>query len=203
MPILASRNRHRVFSCARHGCAARVSGFLLAGCLFGLLFVFQANEGCAQPASQEYPLKAVFMLNFARFTEWPSNAFPSSDAPFTVGILGHSPFGSLMEETVSGEAINRHKIVVEYYEKLGDIKNCDMLFICQDEARRVHQIEDVLKTMPILTVADFPNASGDGVCVQFVTQNNKIHFRINISALKQAHLTMSSELLRLADIVSR
>jgi len=177
--------------------------FFLTGFLFWLLFALQPIQAPAQPVSREYPLKAVFMLNFGRFTDWPADAFSSPDAPFIVGILGDNPFGQTMDETMGGEKIDRHKILVEYYKNVADIKDCNMLFICQSEAGQARKILTVLKTRPVLTVADFPNAAGNGVCVQFVTQNNRIRFRINVSAVKDAHLTMSSELLRLADIVSR
>jgi len=141
-------------------------------------------------------------LNFARFTAWPTNAFSSEDSPFVVGILGHNPFGSLMEQTVRGEKINHHKIVLETYKNVGDITHCNMLFITQSEAGLLPEIVRTLKARPILTVADLPDAAANGVCVQFVTENNKIRFRVNINSVKEAHLSMSSELLRLAEIVS-
>jgi hypothetical protein len=40
------------------------------------------------------------------------------------------------------------------------------------------------------------------VCVQFITDNNKIRLRINIDALKEANLEMSSKLLRLSEIIT-
>ncbi|MGH8023321.1 MAG: YfiR family protein, partial [Limisphaerales bacterium] len=114
-----------------------------------------------------------------------------------------SPFGSLMEQTVRGETIDHHKIQVEYYRKIEDIKECDVLFICRNDAGMVRQIEKALKMRPALTVADFPAAVRDGVCIQFVTRNNKIRFKINLDAAKAAHLTMSARLLSLAETVSQ
>ncbi|MGH8022009.1 MAG: YfiR family protein, partial [Limisphaerales bacterium] len=70
---------------------------MLTCCLLGAALAFQLSEARAQSVSREYPLKAVFILNFARFTDWPTNAFASRTAPFVIGILGDNPFGSLME----------------------------------------------------------------------------------------------------------
>ena len=39
------------------------------------------------------------------------------------------------------------------------------------------------------------------MCVRFITENNKIHLRINPEALQAAQLTMSSKILRLAELV--
>lgn len=176
--------------------------FAAGYCLLFAFLLFAACKSSAQSVSHEYPLKAVFLLNFARFTDWPTNAFPSQDSPFVVGILGRNPFGRLMEETVQGEQINHHKCIVEYYQKPGDIKSCDVLFIARSEDEHLERILADLKGKPILTVADFPNGASRGACIQFYTQDNKIRFLINLGALKEARLTMSSELLRLAGIVS-
>lgn len=107
-----------------------------------------------------------------------------------------------MEETVQGEKLNGRQYVVEYYREMSDIKNCDILFISQSEAGHLHEIEANLKDKPVLTVSDIKNAADLGVCVQFVTEENKIRLLINMNSLKSAHLMMSSELLRLADVIS-
>lgn len=172
----------------------------LASLFFVLIFA-ALLEARAENVSREYPLKAVFLLNFARFTQWPSNAFKSADSPFVIGILGENPFGPLLQETVQGEQLDGRKFVVQYYPGMADLKKCDMLFISQSENGHLGKIIDAMRTKPVLTVAEGRNAAEDGVCVQFITSNNKIHLRINLNALNSAHLTMSSELLRLAEVI--
>jgi len=58
-----------------------------------------------------------------------------------------------------------------------------------------------LKGQSILTVGDVEGFSKDGGIIRLVTEQNKIHFRINPEAAKNANLTVSSKLLRLAEIV--
>ncbi|MGH7979673.1 MAG: YfiR family protein, partial [Limisphaerales bacterium] len=123
----------------------------------------------AQTVSREYPLKAVFLLNFARFTEWPSDAFESTNSPFVIGILGKNPFGSLLDDTVQNERLGRHQFVVETYQNVNDITNCDMLYISETEDGHLNDILAHLKGKTILTVSDIPNAVQRGVCVQFIT----------------------------------
>jgi hypothetical protein len=41
----------------------------------------------------------------------------------------------------------------------------------------------------------------NGGIIRFVTEENKIHFRINLEAAKRVNLTISSKVLRLAEIV--
>jgi len=50
-------------------------------------------------------------------------------------------------------------------------------------------------------VADLDDSSERGVMIQFTTENNRIRLRINVEAARAAGLTISSKLLRSADIV--
>jgi hypothetical protein len=71
------------------------------------------------------------------------------------------------------------------------------------EAKRLDMIRDQLKGKPVLTVTDLENASLRGVIIEFVTNQNRIRFRINTQAAKAVNLTLSSKLLRVADQTSR
>jgi hypothetical protein len=173
--------------------------------IFGLwlmLFCLGLNGARGQNVSHEYPLKAVFLFNFAQFTDWPTNAFDKPDSPLVIGVLGDDPFGALLDDAVRGETVNGRKFVVERYQRIEDIKTCHILFISQSETKRLDKIVETLKGKPILTVSEIDGSAYRGVCVRFITENNKIHLRINTEALQEAQLTMSSKLLRVAELVT-
>lgn len=154
-----------------------------------------------QSPSREYQLKAVFLYNFAQFTEWPTNAFADAKAPLVIGVLGKNSFGKLLEATVTGEKVNGRNLVVRPYSRVEDINECHLLFISQSEADRIKQILASLKGRSILTVGESENFAVNGGVIRFLTENNKIRLRINTEAAKQAKLTLSSKLLRLAEII--
>jgi len=194
-----SDQRHGFFGFLLLGNQA--AGFLLILTTWMTLFGAEPSVIHAEGVSREYSLKAVFLLNFARFTDWPTNAFNSAESPLTIGILGSDPFGSVLELAIQNEQVQGRNFVVERYSRLSDIRACHILFIGQSEARHLDKIETTLKTRPILTVSDIENSAEHGVCEQFITENNKIRLRINMDSLKTANLTMSSKLLRLAEII--
>lgn len=169
--------------------------------LWLLVAGFGADGVLAESVSREYPLKAVFLLNFAHYTGWPTNAFAGPDSPFVIGVSGDDPFGKLLDEAVQGEKAEGRKIVVERYRRGETIGNCHVLFIAPSETRRLDRIMTELRGRPVLTVRDMENPANQGPCVQFITENNKIRLRINPDALKAANLTMSSKLLRMAELV--
>jgi hypothetical protein len=167
-----------------------------------VFFCLGLNAATGQTVSHEYPLKAVFLFNFAQFTDWPTNAFDTPASPLVIGILGDDPFGRVLDDAVQGETVNGRQFVVERYRRLEDIKTCHILFISQSEITRLDDIVEKLKGKTVLTVSEIDGSAYRGVCVRFITENNKIHLRINTDALQAAKLTMSSKLLRVAELVT-
>ena len=170
-------------------------GFFVCALLFSCGQVLPVQSA---PAA-EYQVKAVFLFNFAQFVEWPPSAFPQSQTPLVIGVLGQDPFGSYLDETVRGERVNNRPLIVRRYRRVEEIQTCHVLFISRSEADRLDQILASLKYRKILTVADVESASGSRVMIRFVTQQNKIRLRINPEAARAANLTISSKLLRLGE----
>lgn len=152
-------------------------------------------------AANEYQLKAIFLLHFAQFVEWPAAAFDDAQAPLVIGVLGEDPFGRSLEEVVSGETVNRRAFVVQRYRSVDEIKSCHILFISRSEIERLEQILSVLRARPILTVGDEEAFATRGGMIRFLSENSKTRFRINLTSVKEAHLVISSKLLRMADII--
>ena len=152
-------------------------------------------------SSPEYQLKAIFLFNFAQFVEWPASAFPEPDTPLSICILGEDPFGGYLDETVRGETVANHPLAVRRYRSVDEIKGCHILFVSRQEQGHLSEILDSLKGHSILTVSDAERFASRGGMIRFVTDRNRIRLRINLEAARAANLTLSSKLLRPAQIV--
>jgi hypothetical protein len=160
-----------------------------------------APHAAAAQSSPEYQLKAVFLFNFAQFVEWPTNAFAGPDAPMVIGVLGDDPFGPYLDETIRGESVNNRRLLVRRYHGVSEIDTCHILFVTRGEQGHVPQILDSLKGRSILTVSDADRFASLGGIIRLVTDHNRIRLRINLEAARAANLTLSSKLLRPAQIV--
>lgn len=154
-----------------------------------------------EQSSPEYQLKAVFLFNFAQFVEWPTSAFPEPDTPLSICILGEDPFGGYLDETVRGETVANHPLSVRRYRTVEEIKGCHILFVGRKEQAHLSEILDSLKGHSVLTVSDAERFASRGGMIRFVTDHNRIRLRINLEAARAANLTLSSKLLRPAQIV--
>jgi hypothetical protein len=160
------------------------------------------NLSAQAKSSQEYALKAVFLYNFAQFVEWPNSTFDAATAPIVIGILGDDPFGSYLDETLLGETVNGHPLIVQRFQEIAEVQSCHILFISKSESDRLNSIITTLKGRSILTVCDTRGFARQGVMIRFVKRDNKVRLRINTEAVKAGNLAISSKLLRLAEIVT-
>jgi hypothetical protein len=167
-----------------------------------LLFAYGSGLAAQSGPTAEYQLKAVFLFNFAQFVEWPEAEFAGPDTPLIIGVLGQDPFGAYLDATVRGETVNGRPLVVRRYRRVEEITNCQILFVSQPEQSHLGEILDSLKGRSVLTVGDAERFAPHGGMIGFVTDRNRLRLRINLNAARAANLTISSKLLRPAQIVS-
>jgi hypothetical protein len=148
----------------------------------------------------EREVKAVFLLNFVQFVEWPSSAFASPASPVVIGVLGDDPFGRLLDEVVHGEVVRGRRLAVARFRRVEDIKACHVLFVSSSEAGMYEHILTVLGTQPTLTVGDTESFTARGM-IRFLSERNRVRLEVNLGAVRAARLIMSSNLLRAARIV--
>jgi hypothetical protein len=171
-------------------------GTLIAWAITGLLTSFGQSF-------HEKEVQAVFVFNFAQFTEWPSTVFPDADTPITIGILGSDAIRPHLEKALENETVHNRKVILTSYRKPDEIPaTCHILFIGRSESANVDSVLLKLKRRSILTVSDIDNFANRGGIIQFRTERNRIRLVINNAAARSVDLNISSKLLRLADVVS-
>ncbi|OGS91456.1 MAG: hypothetical protein A2Z95_09200 [Gallionellales bacterium GWA2_60_18] len=157
-----------------------------------------AGAHAAPPA--EYEVKAAFIHNIARFVEWPATA-PSSNTA-RLCLLGRDPFGGALE-VLQGKPIGGLGWEIVPLAPGSSPKSCRVLFIAASERDNLGGILDSIGNNPVLTVGDSDGYAERGVMVNFYLEGNKVRFEINREAATRAQLLISSQLLKLARIVTR
>ena len=168
----------------------------LAALLFGLFAVPGAR------AQSEDQIMAAFLFNFARYVEWPENAFDRSDMPVNICMLSSKEFGDVVSRTVSGKTVADRSVVVRWTSDLPEATGCHILFIGSEFERSHSDAVAVLDGMSVFTVADQEGFARAGGTANFFRADNRIRFEINPLAAKKAGLKISSRLLRLARVVN-
>ena len=153
-----------------------------------------------KPQMQEYEVKAAFLFNFAKLTEWPGDAFRLHDKNFEMCILGDDPFGRSLEQ-LRDRTIGGRSVSITRTTDISESSACNLIFVASSESYRLPEIISFVRERPILTVSDIKGFEKEGGIIAFFLKDNRVRFRINIDAARKAKLKISSYLLEVAEIV--
>jgi len=168
----------------------------------GLLIAFSIGVSAATaPPPSEYRVKAAFLFNFARFVDWPAITFVSASSPFALCVYGDDPFGPDLDAIVQGESIAGRAMVVRRIRELDAVVQCQIVFVSGSADSELEAVVEKLGHRPTLVVSDVESAARRGAIIRMMTVNNRVRLLVNIDAARAAHLTISSNLLRAAEVV--
>jgi hypothetical protein len=162
------------------------------------VFVGLVNNAGAQPQPSEYDLKAAFLFNFAKFVEWPPEAFAETNSPIVIGILGKNVFGDTLEKIINNRKVNNRGFEFRHFDSTSETTNCQILFVSSSEKNDFAKIVSALHNASVLTVSEADGFLKAGGMVNFLIEGKNIRFQISDEAAKKARLNISSKLLSLA-----
>jgi len=178
--------------------AGRILNGAIARCAaLGLLLV--GLGACVtewKTATPEYHEKAVYLARFGQFIEWP--AWPTTNAPVVIGVLGGNPFGDDLQKIVKDKNIDGRPIVIRKMTPLSDLKQCQILFIDKHQTSTMPLILNSLDHAPVLTVSGADGFLERGGMIHFFMEQGKVRFEINRAAVDRAGLKMNSQLAAMA-----
>jgi hypothetical protein len=180
----------------RREALTRLTGLGLRAC--GVMAFAAGLKSAKAGGPTEYQVKAAFLFNFVKFTDWPSSAFVNAGAPLVIGVLGQDPFGRALDELVKGEFINKRPLVVERFPAGTDPAACHVLFVSRSEKDRWPGLRESLERKPVLTVSDLDRYCEQGGMVNLaLSAIGTVKPEINPAAAHAAGVTISSKLLNL------
>jgi len=141
----------------------------------------------------EYQVKAAFIYNFIAFTHWPD----STGQTINLCIYGEDYFGQEIDK-LQNRSVNNHQIKVTRIADFDQLKACQAIFFSKSVSGQLSSILNDLQNEPILTLADSPNATAQGIAINMSLSNEKIVFEINLIKIRASGLDISSKLLQLA-----
>jgi hypothetical protein len=155
----------------------------------------------AQPQLDEYQVKAAFLYNFAKFVEWPPQAFGVAANSIIVCVVGETPIYAFLETAVIDKTAWNRSLAVRKVSDAQDATGCHILFIGRADRKRIPAVLAAITQWGVLTVGETPEFVADGGVVNFKLENGRVRFEINVDAARREKLRISSKLLSLAEIV--
>ena len=186
------------------GHAGKVADDSLSVVTCSLCLSFRAGAGQrtgAQPASEEYRVKAAFIFHFAQLVDWPAEKATGTDNSLVLCTLGEDPFQGLLEGTVAGKAIGNRILRVRHLGQPQDMQACQIVFLGWAQSKHIPTLVSILHQAPVLTVGETAGFLDAGGMIDFLLEDNRVRFEVNLDAAESADLKIGSRLLVLAERV--
>lgn len=161
---------------------------------------FMGSGFCGEVAMTEPQIKALCIINFTKYIDWPPEAFVTANQPIRIGVLGEKKVGANLKTAVAGKLVDAHPVEVVDISSADECAACQVLFFGA-ETKRTASILEAVKGQNILTIGETPQFAEAGGVITFTRRENKVRFEVNLAAARLAKLQISSKVLSLADAV--
>lgn len=162
-------------------------GLLVA--VIALSFTSQAN---AQVSTAK--MEAVYIYNFTKYINWSG---PGNE--FIIGVIGTSPMLDELKQSLAGKMVGNKRIVVKSVS-VQDAGRCQMAYIPGTSSDKLPSVLKSTTGKNVLVVTQ-EDLAAKGAGISFFTQSGKLKFKLNQSALKNAGLQASNNLLSFATVL--
>ncbi len=178
---------------------------IMAGLVTGMGDRLKAAAGPGIGAGADQPthadrLKAAFLYNFVKFTDWPDEAFANSDTPLKLCTFGAEGLHSALHR-VQGKKVKSRILTTQHPASAGELDECHLIFFGATEWPELEKMIKHMNHRPVLTVSEVPGFTRLGGIINLKTVSGKLQIEINVTGAEQAGLRFSSKLLRLSNVV--
>lgn len=139
--------------------------------------------------------QAMFIYNFSRLIEWPSNY---KTGPFVIGVYGSATVYNEISNYSKNKRVGSQAIEVKKINSPAEIGNCHILFIPFSKTKQMGEIVGSLNGKSTLIIGEKNGAIDSGASINFVIVGDKLKFEIKPSNATNRNIKMSSKLGEMA-----
>ena len=169
--------------------------------VFWLAILAVAAQGDVDKSYSASQVKAVMFHKILIFVEWPELNSQEPENPLVIGVSENSKLYPHLVEIYKSYKVRDRKVVVRVLDDFSDCENCHVLLIESDLRKFVPEVIQAVGDRQILTIGDGRGFAERGLVLNFFRARGKISFEVNMPAVKQSGLRISSKLLKKAKII--
>ncbi len=142
----------------------------------------------------DYKFHSIYVYNFTKYIEWPTPA-----PEFRIHILGgNANILDTFKSMAESKQVSGSKITVKQFSNINSLTTeCDIVFVPNSESSVAAKVIDKFKGKSTLVITEKNGLCESGSCINFVLVDNRLKFEINKSAIDQAGLKVSAQLLQM------
>jgi hypothetical protein len=165
-----------------------------------LLAILVASVSAPSGQVAEHDVKAAYLYNFTKFVEWPDGV-PAAEQPFRLCVVADAATTEAVTRTMAGESVGGRPAETVVPDSPKSVHDCQILFVGRGSMTRAARLLDAAKGRPILVVGEVPGFAKRGAgAIEFVREQSRLRFEINVAVAKGSGLSISSRLLQVARV---
>lgn len=179
-------------------------GLVVALLLPGLSSAESSKEAVA---AKERAVKAAYIYNFLKFSDWPEESFEAADSPVMVCFFGEDPIEVQMRKSVIGKMVGDRVVLTRQIKRseansMNAESGCHALYISGMDADEASGIAKLIPAgSSILTIGDMDGFAKKGGAINFVVRGTNLKIQINTATIEGQGIHVSSRLLSIAELV--
>lgn len=153
-------------------------------------------------------LKAAFVLNFIRYTEWPDAAFTDAHAPLRVAVVQNPAAARDLTRLAAGKHVHGRTLRVTLVtardrtpqQIAAALAGFQAVYFCDLPPALARAVIRELPPPYTLTASDLPALVRHGAMLGVVREGDRLGIQANLDAIRRSRLSVSSKLLSLARV---
>lgn len=182
--------------------ASRWSRARVVVLLVGLVLALLQAPARAQQVDplREAQVKAGYLINFLRYTEFPVRPGEPPDRPYRIAVIDDELLYSVLQAAAADVTVNARPLSVRQGLPASDdaAGETDLIYLGQPASSAARARVRELSGTPVLTVGEDEDFVAGGGMLGLSLEGTRIVFDANLLALRTAGLSMSAKALKLA-----
>ncbi len=142
--------------------------------------------------AQEGRFKALFLVKFSEYIEWPSG-----NSDLTIGVVGNTDVFDELKRFTAQKA----NLSVINIQSASDSPKCDIIYVPGVKLKLIGELVSNIGSKSTLLVSDDGNQVKKGADIGFFVDGNKLRFILSKENIESKKMVPSSKLLALGKTI--
>ncbi len=160
---------------------------ILVICLLSVVWIVGAQAQMAK-------FQALYLLQFARNTSWPTE---DNSKPFVITVVGDNALASELKSIANMKTIGARKITVTEAAKATGLVKSDIIFLGESKSSQMNALVLAQADNKVLIVSGAKGMCAQGAGISFVPEGGKLNFEINEGNISKHGLKVGQKIISL------
>lgn len=148
--------------------------------------------------AQQDMFKSLFIYNFTKSIEWPSD-YQQGD--FIVAVVGKDGITEELKKLGATKKVNNQTLQVIQLNNISEVPKANIIYVSATKSGSLASVVDYYKSKPTLVVSQKEKGCSEGAGINFVLIDGKLKFEVCPKNITSHRLALSPKLTALGILV--